>query len=148
MVPIHLHIGANNLVGDGGHRLVPVLLLRAVEQTLHDDWICFHHVALHNFLDRLGVKQKQSPLGGLVMHTLACAEKPFQELGSELVELLLGPVPHKVEHLFDLLDENHFFGWAGDRPELKKALDERDVELSRLFEIVLDAELKLRVVGR
>jgi hypothetical protein len=78
MVPIHLHIGANNLIGDGGHRLVPVLLLRTVEQTLNDDWVCFHHVCLNNFLNRLRIKQEKSPLSGLIMHTLACAEKPFQ----------------------------------------------------------------------
>ena len=117
LVTIHLHVGANNLVGDRGNRLVPVLLLRAVQQPLHYDWIRPRHVTFHKFLDCLWVKKEKGTLGSLVMHALARSEEPFQELRSKLIKFLLGYVSHKIKNFFYLPDKDYLFSWAGDRPE-------------------------------
>ena len=44
LITIHFHVAANDLIGDGSHRLVPVLLLGSIEQASHDDWVGLDHV--------------------------------------------------------------------------------------------------------
>jgi len=53
LIPIDLHVGANDLVGDSGHCLVPMLLLRPIQQSLHDNRVRLRHVSLHHLLNCL-----------------------------------------------------------------------------------------------
>ena len=45
------------------------------------------------------------------------------------------------------MDEDNLFSWAGNGPESEQAFDQRDVQLVRLFQVVLDAQLELCVVS-
>ena len=65
------HVYIFDLVCDGRNCLVPVLLLGAIKQALHDDWIRFLDVVLHELLDHLRVEQKECALSRLVVHPLA-----------------------------------------------------------------------------
>ena len=51
LVPAHLHVGANDAVGNGGNCGVPVLVLTAVEKTLHHDWVGLSHVSFDQLLN-------------------------------------------------------------------------------------------------
>ena len=82
------------------------------------------------------------------MHTLARLKQSFQKLRPKLIELLVHQVAHQVKHFLDFLDEDDLFGRAGYGPEFEQALDQRYVQRLRLLEIILDAQLKLCVVGR
>lgn len=53
LIPVDLHVGANDLVRDRGHRLVPMLLLRSIQQSLHNNRVRLRHVSLHHLLNRL-----------------------------------------------------------------------------------------------
>lgn len=74
LIPVHLHVGANDLVCDCGHSLVPVLLLRPMQQALHHDGVSPVHASLHELLNYFRVEEQQRTLGCLVVHPLACAE--------------------------------------------------------------------------
>lgn len=53
LISIDLHVGANDLVGDRGDRLVPMLLLRSIQQSLHDNRVSLRHISLHHLLNSL-----------------------------------------------------------------------------------------------
>ena len=71
LVAIHFHVGAYDLVSDGGYGLIPVLLLRAVEQALHNDWVCLLNVVLYQLLHCLRIQKQQGALSRLIVHSLA-----------------------------------------------------------------------------
>ena len=125
LVSVNFHVRANHLVRDCRHSLIPVLLLRAMEQSLDNDWVGLRHIVLDQLLNSLRVKHKESTFGGLVVHALTCQKKTAQKLRPKLIELLVDQVSHQVEHFFDFLDENDLLGWASYGPEFEQALDQR-----------------------
>ena len=82
------------------------------------------------------------------MHALACLQETAEQLWSKLIELLVRLGTHQVEHLFNFLNENDFFGWACDGPEFQQALDQWHIQGCRFLQVVLDTELQLRIVSR
>ena len=67
------------------------------------------------------------------MHALACLQETAEQLWSKLIELLVRLGTHQVEHLFNFLNEDDFFGWACDWPELQQALNEGHIQVLRLL---------------
>ena len=49
---VHVHVGADHLVCDRGHRLVPVLLLGTIEEASDDYRVRLWHIVLDHLLDR------------------------------------------------------------------------------------------------
>ena len=58
LVTIHLHVRTDDLVSDGCDCLVPVLLLRTVEQALNNDRVSLLDVVPHELLDHVRIKKK------------------------------------------------------------------------------------------
>lgn len=81
------------------------------------------------------------------MHTLTRLKQAFEQYWTKFCKFSINLVAHEIENFLDFLNKDDFFGWARDRPEAKKALDERNMELIRLFKIVFHAELELGVIG-
>ena len=50
---VHFHVGADHLICDRGHRLVPVLLLGTIEEASNDYRVRFGHIVLDHLLNRL-----------------------------------------------------------------------------------------------
>ena len=48
---VHIHVGADDLVCDSGHSLVPVLLLGSIEEASDDYRVRFLHIVLDHLLD-------------------------------------------------------------------------------------------------
>ena len=53
LVPVDFHVRSNHLVRDCRHSLIPVLLLRAMEQSLNNDRVGLCHIVLDHLLNGL-----------------------------------------------------------------------------------------------
>ena len=119
LVSVDFHVRSDHLVRDCRHGLIPVLLLRAMEQSLDNDRVRLCHIVLDQLLNSLRVKHKKSTFSCLIVHALACLKKSAQKLRPKLIKLLVNQVSHQVEHFFDFLDEDDLLGWASYGPEFE-----------------------------
>ena len=67
-----------------------MLLLRAIQEAVDDDWIGPGHICFDKLLNHVRVKEQERSLSGLIVHTLTRLKKAFQQLGSIVIEALLG----------------------------------------------------------
>lgn len=82
------------------------------------------------------------------MHALTRLQQAPKEHRAKLVELLVRLAAHQIYNFLDFLDEDYFLGWTRDGPKFEQARDERHMQVLRLLQIVLHAELQLGIVGR
>lgn len=117
---VHLHVAAHDAVRDGGHRLVPVRLLRTLHEVLHHQRVrgCFVHA--HHLLNSIRVEQEKCTLSRLVMHRLRCLDQAFQKFGTKIGETSLDKVPVRIKELFYLIKKYNFFRWVGDWPDFEQ----------------------------
>ena len=52
LLSVYVHVGADHLVSDRGHRLVPVLLLGSIEKARNNYGVSLCHIVLNHLLDR------------------------------------------------------------------------------------------------
>ena len=118
LVSVHLHIASNHAVSDRCHRLVPVLALGSLQETLNQDRVSFGHMRLDDFLNDLGVEHQECSLGRLVVHTLRGSYQPLDQLRAKLVESRFRFFAEKFKNLLDFIYKNDLLGGTGDGPEL------------------------------
>ena len=118
LVAVDLHVRPDQLVCYRGHCLVPVLILLGYQEPLNNDRIALLHTGLDQFLDHIRVQEEQRLLRCLVVHPLRRQYQSPEQVRPKLPKLLLALAAHHLDHLLNLVDEDDFFGWAGQRPKL------------------------------
>ena len=57
LLTINFHVGSDDLVSDRGNCLIPMLLLRAIQEAVDNDWIGSWHICFDQLLNHVGVKE-------------------------------------------------------------------------------------------
>jgi len=118
LVAVDLHVRPDQLECYRGHCLVPVLILLGYHEPLNNDRIALVHTGLDQFLDHIRVQEEQRLLRCLVVHPLRRQYQSPEQVRPKLPKLQLALAAHHLDHLLNLVDEDDFFGWAGQRPKL------------------------------
>lgn len=141
LVAVHLHVCSDHTVGDGCHCCIPVLVLATVQQSFHDNRVSFSHVRFYKLLNHLRIEHQKCPFSGLVVHTLRCQNQLLEQIWPEVCKLLLCLASQQFDYFFNLTNEDDFFRWCCDWPELKQSDDQRNGQGVLLLEVILYAQL-------
>jgi len=130
---IDLHVGADDLERDRGHRLVPVRLLLRVHEALHHHGVALCLVSFDHADRRVRIQEQERLLRRLVVHALRRKNQALQQVRAILCELNLRVARAQINDLLNFTNKDDFLGRRRERPIPQKASDQLQGQRHMLF---------------